>query len=166
MRRALATVALLALLLAGCGGDSDEAGPAATTTTTAPTGAATPGSVDTNFTGEGSEAFCGLARTYSERLNKLGTSDPTQLRPVALEAENAIREARAAAPPEIRGDVRIVADASSAFFEQLARVNYDITKMPPDAAAGLQRPEVQASTERLEAYTQKVCGLTPTTTVR
>jgi hypothetical protein len=162
MRRALAAAVLLALALAGCGGDSDEAESAAEPTTTTTTAAAA-GAADTNFTGEGSEAFCGLARTYSERLNKLATSDPTQLKPIADEAEGAIREARAAAPPEIRRDVEIVAAASTDFFQQLARVNYDITKMPPDAAAVFQQPEVQTATQRVEAYSQKVCGITTTT---
>ncbi len=163
MRRTLAIAALFALVLAGCGGDDDsESSAPPTTTTTVAAGTATPGSIDTNFTGEGGETFCNLARTYSQRLDKLGTTDPTQLKPVAEEAETAIREARAAAPAEIKGDVEVVAAASTAFFQQLARVNYDLTKMPPDAAAGLQKPEVQASAQRVEAYSQKICGITTT----
>ncbi|MDP8936930.1 MAG: hypothetical protein M3O23_04260 [Actinomycetota bacterium] len=162
MRRALLTMVVLTLLLAGCGGDSDDAEPAGATTTTT-VGTATPGSIDTNFTGEGSERFCGLARSYRDRLDKVATSDPTQLRALANEAETAIREAQAAAPNEIKGDVQVVAAASTAFFQQLARVNYDLTKMPPDAVSGLQRPEVQASTQRLSAYAEKVCGLSTTT---
>ncbi len=162
MRRALVTTVLLALVLAGCGGDSDDAEPAGGTTTTAAAGTATPGSVDTNFTGQGSERFCGLARSYRERLDKLGTTDPTQLRPLATEAETAIKEAQAAAPSEIKGDVQVVAAVSMAFFQQLAKVNYDLTKMPPDAVSGLQRPEVQASTQRVAAYSEKVCGVTTT----
>ncbi len=165
MRRPLVVVVLLTLVLAGCGGDSDDAESAVEPATTTTTSAAGTGAADTNFTGEGSEAFCGLARTYSERLNKLATSDPTQLKPIADEAEAAIREARAAAPPEIRRDVEIVAAASTGFFQQLARVNYDITKMPPDAAAVFQQPEVQTATQRVEVYSQKVCGITTTTTV-
>lgn len=163
MRRALVTTVLLTLLLAACGGDSDDAGPAAVTTTTTTAGTATPGSIDTNFTGQGSEQFCGLARSYRERLDRLGTTDPTQLRGLANEAQTAIKEAQVAAPPEIKGDVQVVAAASLAFFEQLGRVNYDLTKMPPDAAAVFQRPEVQASTQRVGAYTEKVCGISTTT---
>ena len=162
MRRALATMALLTLLLAGCSDDSDDDSAAATTTTTV--AATTTISVDTNFTGEGSERFCELARTYRERLDELGTTDPTQLRALATEAEAAIKEAQEVAPDEIRGDVQLVAAASISFFEVLAAANYDLTKVSPDALSGLQRPEVQASTQRLTAYTQNVCGLTTTTT--
>ena len=162
MRRALAAVALLTLLLAGCSDDSDDDSAAGTTTTVAST---TSISVDTNFTGEGSERFCELARTYRERLDELGTTDPTQLRALATEAETAIKEAREVAPDEIKGDVQLVAAASISFFEVLAAANYDLTKVSPDALSGLQRPEVQASTQRLTAYTHNVCGIT-TTTIR
>ena len=162
MRRALAAVALLTLLLAGCSDDSDDDSAAGTTTTVAST---TSISVDTNFTGEGSERFCELARTYRERLDELGTTDPTQLRALATEAETAIKEAQEVAPEEIKGDVQLVAAASISFFEVLAAANYDLTKVSPDALSGLQRPEVQASTQRLTAYTQNVCGIT-TTTIR
>lgn len=163
MRRALVTAVLLALVLAGCGGDSDEAEPAGGTTTTAAVDTATPGSVDTNFTGRGSERFCGLARSYRDRFDKLGAADPTQLRTLSTEAEKALKETQDAAPPEIRGDVQVVTAASLAFFQQLAKVNYDLTKMPPDAVSGLQRPEVQASSQRMIAYTEKVCGISTTT---
>ncbi len=160
MRRALAAVALLTLLLTGCSDDSDDDSAAGTTTTVAST---TSISVDTNFTGEGSEQFCQLAGTYRERLDELGTTDPTQLRALATEAETAIKEAQEVAPEEIKGDVQLVAGASISFFEVLAAANYDLTKVSPDALSGLQRPEVQASTQRLTAYTQNVCGLTTTT---
>lgn len=159
MRRALATTVLLTLLLAACGDDSEDAAPAPTTTTTA----ITRGPVGTDFTGEGSERFCELARTYRQRLDRLGTTDPAQLRELSMEAERAIREMEAAAAPEVRGDVQVVAAASIAFFQALARVNYDLTKMTPEAVAGLQRPEVQAASQRLAAYSENVCGMTTTT---
>ncbi len=158
MRRALATLALLTLLLAGCGGDSDEAEPSQGTQTT--TAGATPGSVDTNFSGKDSERFCNLARGYSDKLGELGTTDPTKLKTVAQDAEAAIKEAVAVAPSEIKRDVQLVAVASTAFFQELAKVDYDITKLSSDAVSGLQKPEVQTATERLGAYTQKVCGIT------
>ena len=161
MRRAMATLALLTVLLAGCGGDSDdEAG--GTTTTTAP---ATSVSVDTNFTGEGSERFCQLARSYLERTDQLTVSNPEQLRAAVTEAEANITETVAAAPAEIKGDAQVVAGAFTNLVRVLEQAGYDFTKVPPDALSGLQRPEVQASTQRLSAYAQKVCGLT-TTTVR
>ena len=158
MRRAVATMGLLTLLLAGCGGDSDDAAPGAGPTTTA--AAATPGSVDTDFTGQDSERFCELLRTYNTRFEGLGITDPTQLKALATEAEAALREAVALAPAEVKGDVNVVAAASTGFFKVLAQANYDFTRVTPDALAGLQTPEVQASTQRLGAYGQKVCGLT------
>ena len=154
MRRTLATIALLTVLLAACGGDSDDS------ESSSPTTAATPGSVDTNFSGKGSERFCSLARGYRDKLDQLGTTDPNQLKILAQEAEASIKDAVAAAPSEIKGDVQVVASASSSFFQQLSRVNYDITKLSPDALSSLQKPEFQAATQRVGAYTQKVCGIT------
>ena len=164
MRRALATVALLTVLLAGCGGDSDEAEPSRETPTTA-AGAATPGSVDTNFSGKDSERFCNLARGYGDKLGELGTTDPAKLKTVTQDAEAAIKEAVEVAPSEIKRDVQLVATASTAFFQQLAKVDYDITRLSSDAVSGLQKPEVQTATERLGAYTQNVCGITPPSSV-
>jgi len=155
MRRTLATMALLTVLLAACGGDSDEAEPSSTTAA----GSATPGSVDTNFSGKGSEKFCSLARGYRDRLGQLGTTDPAQLKALVQEAESSIKDLVPAAPSEIKGDVQVLASGASAFFQQLARVNYDITKLSADAISSLQKPEFQASTQRLGAYTEKVCGI-------
>ena len=159
MRRAVATLAVLTVLLAGCGGDSDDEA-ASTTTSTAP---ATSVSVDTNFTGEGSERFCELARTYLDRTDQLTVSDPNQLRTAVAEAEGTIQETVAAAPAEIKGDVQVVAAAFATLVQVLTQANYDFTKVSPEAHSGLQKPEVQASTQRLSAYTQKVCGITTTT---
>jgi len=164
MRRTLVTGMLLTLLLAGCGGDSDDAEPAAGPTTTTTAAAATPGSIDTNFTGQGGERFCEVARTVQQRLAKLPQANPTELRSLATETEAAIRELQAVVPPEIKGDAQVVFGASIAFFQELARVDYDATKLTPEALAVTQRPEVQASGQRLEAYSQKVCGLSTTTT--
>ncbi len=161
MRRTLATVALLSILLAGCGGGSDDADTAgATTTTTVATNSATPGSIDTNFSGEGSERFCGLVRTFQERRDRLSNTDLTNLKPLIGEAQRALGELVAAAPAEIKGDAQVVSTAFTRFVQVLERVNYDATKLSPEALADLQRPEVQASTQRLEAYAQKVCGVT------
>ncbi len=154
MRRTLATMALLTILLAACGGDSDEAEPSRTTA-----GSATPGSVDTNFSGKDSERFCSLARGYRDRLDQLGTTDPAQLKTLVQEAESSIKDLVPAAPSEIKGDVQVLASGASAFFQQLAKVNYDITKLSPDAISSLQKPEFQASTQRLGAYAEKVCGI-------
>ncbi len=154
MRRTLATMALLTILLAACGGDSDEAEPSRTTA-----GSATPGSVDTNFSGKDSERFCSLARGYRDRLDQLGTTDPAQLKTLVQEAESSIKDLVPAAPSEIKGDVQVLASGASAFFQQLAKVNYDITKLSPDAISSLQKPEFQASTQRLGAYSEKVCGI-------
>ncbi len=158
MRRVVATLVLLTVALVACGDDSDEAEPSRNP----PTSAAAPaGSGGTEFSGAGSERFCGLARGYRDNLDRLSTTDPTQLKTLAQDAEKAIKEAVATAPAEIKGDVQVVAAASTAFFQQLGRVNYDITKLSPDSLSGLQKPEVQASTQRVTAYTEKVCGITP-----
>lgn len=154
MRRTLATMALLTVVLVACGGDSDDAQPST------PTTAAVPGSVDTDFSGKDGEKFCSLVRSNLPRLDQLGTTDPAKLKALVEEAETVFKDAAAAAPSEIKADVQVTAAAYSAFIRQLGQVNYDITKLSPDSLSGLQRPEVQASAQRLSAYTEKVCGIT------
>ena len=132
MRRTLVTGMLLTLLLAGCGGDSDNAEPAGGPTTTVAAGPPTSGSTDTNFTGANSGPFCDMARKYGARRDQLTVSNPNQLRAVVTEAEAAIRDAVAVAPAEIKGDVQVVAAASAKFFKSLADANYDFTKVPPE----------------------------------
>jgi hypothetical protein len=163
MRRTLAIAALFALVLAGCGGDDDsESSAPPTTTTTVAAGTATPGSIDTNFTGEGGETFCGLLRSYQEQRDRLSNTNLTDLKPLMTEAETGLKALVAAAPAEIKSDALVVAAGFERLLTVLEGVNYDATKLNPDALAGLQTPEIQASSERLEAYSQKICGITTT----
>ena len=161
MRRTLATMALLTVLLAGCGGDSDEPEESGT-----PATAATPGSVDTNFSGKDSEKFCSLLRNYNDKFSQLGAPQEEARRKVlAQDIDSAINEAKTAAPPEIRSDVQVVAGALTGYIQELAKVSYDPARVSFSSAGvtGLQKPEVKASGERLNAYLTKVCGLAPPT---
>jgi hypothetical protein len=45
-------------------------------------------------------------------------------------------------------------------YNELDKVNFDITKLQPSAFASLQTPEFQTASTRFQAYTTKVCGIT------
>lgn len=144
----------LVLLLAACGGDGEDAAATSTVaTTTAPTT-----TEPVPVTGPGA-AFCELARGYSERLAKLIPSlgDPGTLRQLLADSGPIIQQAEAAAPPDIKPDVTLLANSSRELLVLLERVDFDFTKVPPAEVSRIQTPEVQAAGQRLAAYTRDVC---------
>lgn len=153
MRKLPLAIALVAVLvLAGCGGDdSDESAP----TTVADTAASTA----PTFTGSGSGEFCQLVNTYRERFTGINqaSATPAQLRQLATEAGSAIQQAVATAPPEIKADVTVVAAAANDYLAKLRQAGYDLSKLPPDASARFQAPDVAAAAQRFTAYDQSVC---------
>ncbi len=154
MRKLPLAIALFAVLvLAACGGDdSEESAP--TTAANAAAATTTP-----TFTGSGSGEFCQLVNTYRERFTGINqaSATPAQLRQLATEAGSAIQQAVAAAPPEIKADVTVVAEAANDYLTKLRQAGYDLRRLGPDAAASLQAPDVAAAVQRFTAYDQSVC---------
>jgi hypothetical protein len=63
------------------------------------------------------------------------------------------------APAEIRSDMRIFINGYlKPFYTELARVDYDLTKINVTALSGLSKPDVQAASQRIAAYYQAHCG--------
>jgi len=169
MRRVRIVAAAAAVMaatasMAGCGGGSAK--PAATATTVAAEGATLTtmagATTASTFTGKGSAEFCGLAKTYQDRITGLATrlSDPTQLKPFLDELSKAVKQAVDVAPAEIKADVKVLADAATSYVDAFAKAGYDYTKLSPDAPQKLATPEVQAAAARLSAYSKNVCGST------
>lgn len=161
-RSTLAACGLALLVLTGCssGDDDKDAAPAASTAPAGPT--TTLGATDTTFTGQGSSDFCNLARTYAERSTNVGnpaSSSPAQLRTLANEGKTAITQAANAAPAEIKADVQLIATTFTALLAELEKVNYDGTKLAPEAFAPLQAPEFGRASQRFQAYTRDVCKI-------
>jgi hypothetical protein len=155
LRRLPIGIAVFAVLvLTACGGgDSDESA-SATASTTPPTTTAP------SFSGSGSAQFCGLVKTYSDRLSGLSRANSTtaQVRQFATELGSAIQQAVAVAPAEIKADVTIVAAAAADYLAGLQRAGYDFNRIPAESLQKFQAPDVQAATQRLQAYGQTVCG--------
>jgi hypothetical protein len=143
----------VALLFGACGGKGSDDASTTTVTTTAPT---------TTVPGPGGK-FCDLVRSYTERLSGLGPSlvNPEALRKVLEEAGPLIDEAEALAPPEVAPDIRVLAVSSRKFLGDLRGVNFDYTKLPPEAFQQLQTPEIKAAQGRLQTYIRDVCRVGP-----
>ena len=155
-RRADLTLVLVALVatvaLVACGGSDEKA---ATTTTISPL--TTTHSIDTNFTGAGSGEFCDLAKTLNTDINSAAGGSTAQLKVDLEKADGAIHKAVDVAPAEIKPDVKIIADGFTTVVTAIAGVNYDLTKVPPEALATFQTPEFSNSAARLQAYMTDVC---------
>ena len=150
----------MALPLGACSGGSDgdsESGSAPTTA--AAGGAGATATVDTRFTGEGSDAFCRQFRAYAESSRRLAQGGNLDVRTIYSDAARAVNESVGIAPPEIRRDVQVVAEAFTALVRELEAVNYEIQRVPPAAVLRFMSEELNTSTERVEAYARNVCGL-------
>ena len=160
-RRGVVAWGLALALFAGCSSDSDEdSGRASPTPTSAPGPSTTARPVDTSFTGQNSAQFCGLSKTYTDRFANVGPgSTPAQLRTATQEGRTAINQAAAAAPPEIKPDVQVIANVFTGLFTELERTNFDISKLSPASLGALQAPEFQSATTRFQAYLRTVCGV-------
>jgi len=155
MRRALASVALVAALgLTGCGGSGDDEDAAPTTTTAQP---ATTAAVGNDQAGT---PFCQLLRTYSERFTALlpAANDPARLRAATTDAESAIRQAQSTAPAEIRSDVTLVATTASQLVAALQRNDFDLSRTP-EAVSRLQEPGFQTALSNVNRYGRAHCGI-------
>jgi len=153
----LAASAVALLVLAGwSGGDDDKAAP--TTAAGGPTTTVRP--VDTSFSGQNSAEFCVLARTYNDRFTSVGSNPtPAQLRTLAKEGQTAINQAVNAAPGEIKKDVEVIARTFGTLVTELEKVNFEITRVQPEALQSLSAPEFQESSTRFQAYARTVCGI-------
>lgn len=128
------------------------------------TGAGPAASVDTVFTGQGSAAYCGLARNYAGAFDRLGQpgSSTSDLRAYYQAAGVAVQQSVGVAPAEIRPDVQVVADALQALIAALDKINFDLNKigsLPPELIARLMSQQFEDSSTRVAAYAKNVCGI-------
>jgi hypothetical protein len=164
----VAGAALVALVLAGCGGDNSSPSAAQS-----PTGAASSsnGSTTTpSFTGSGSSDFCNFAKDLqsSDIANSLN-GDSTNVKNDLAKVRDALSQAKAKAPAEIKADVATVADAFQKYDDLLAKYGYDPQKLTAaaqkdpqvlaQATAVLDDSKFAAASERVSAYAEQVCGI-------
>jgi hypothetical protein len=156
MRRLVLSVGLAAVLgLTGCGGGGDKDKAAAPPTTTVAPVTTVPIGNDRAGT-----PFCQLARTYTEKFAALlpSANDPVKLKAATTDAEAAIRQAQATAPPEVKGDVAIVAATAKDALAALQKNNFDLSRTP-EAVTKLQEPRFETAFSNLNAYARAHCGV-------
>lgn len=144
----------MALTLGACSGGSDDGGDRSSPTTARD---AAPTTVDTTFSGQGSEQFCSQIRAYADGTRQLSEAQAFDVRLIYTEAARAVSESAAIAPPEIRRDVEVVAEAFSTLVTELEAVNYDFERLPAPVALRFMSEELTTATARVEAYSRSVC---------
>jgi hypothetical protein len=178
-----AGAALVALLLAGCGGDnSPSATPAATSATTSggssqttASGGGDASTTSPSFSGSGNSDFCGFAKDLenSDLANGL-TGENADLKGAFTQLNDALSKAEDKAPSEIKADIKTMGDAFKQYSDVLAKYDYDVAKLTAaaqkdpqvlaQATALLSDPKVEEASTRVTAYAEQVCGITTDTT--
>jgi hypothetical protein len=169
----VAGAALVALLLAGCGGDNSAsvsvttaAGGSATTsggnssasTTSGGNGGATTTSGGSSgasttapsYSGNANSDFCNLAKdiSSSDFANSL-SDDNTNLKSTLDQLNDVIGKAKDTAPSEIKADVATLADAFKKYRDFFAQYDFDVAKL---TAAAQKDPKVlQQATDMLSS---------------
>ncbi|HUQ63947.1 MAG TPA: hypothetical protein VM121_09340 [Acidimicrobiales bacterium] len=163
MKRWVPVLAVVAgLALSACGSDDKDS--ATATSTTAATGA-TPTSQA--YTGNPDSRFCQVASDVSQRFANLGVAlqgTADGLRSAISGLKTVVDDAKASAPPALKGDVDALANAFNQFSDQVQAANYE-PKAAAAAVAKLGTADVQTAGGHLQAYGQQVCGIgTPSST--
>ena len=155
MRKLVTLLFAVLFGVAACGGSDNKTENASDTNDVTTTEAS--GSSD----GDGGDAYCGLAAKYSGLENSFTPgADAAQLRSALETSKDALADAVKVAPSEIKADVKLIADAYVPFIEAMAKANFDFTKLNPQdpAFANLQKPEIAAASQRIEAWSKANCG--------
>ena len=149
---ALASVAALTLSACGSSDDNKSDNASASSDTAA---------AASNSGGDVGD-FCGARAAFSAGANTSTAPDVNALKKAADNVDKAVQYA----PSEIKPDVRIVVDASKPFFELLASVDYDFTKLMSDQSKAQQlqslgekynEDKVSAAAQRVNAWVEAHC---------
>ena len=164
MRKLLLVLCLALLTFAGCG-DGDGDTDTETSGADSAAGTSEEGSEagdDTDFSGSGSDDFCDLARKYDKDFEDTSdASTPEEIEKEYKELTAAIDSLSDEAPDEIKADVEVVNEAFTGFYEALEKYDFDFSKIPQEEAEelALDSSDVEASSNRVESYFEKVCGI-------
>lgn len=165
------TIAALALVvgLAACG--SSSSGGEKKTTTTAASGSKDGGSTTTADGGDddasttvvatGGGEFCDdLAAFMNDTSSSdIDVSDPEAYKKAIEDSTKKGKELLSNAPDELDEPVGILLDAQEQLISELEKVDFDYTKLSPDAFGVMSTPEVTEAGEKLDAYVTDTCGI-------
>jgi len=166
--RAFGVLLVGSLLLVGCGGGDKKEATGTPVTTVAPSSGNTGGSTGTDGGSGITSAKClEAASTMAQAAGGLGAftgGDSASLE----DSFKAFEAFAAAAPSEIRSDLKKVAEGYTAFMKVLADADIDFSKpesMTPEAlaklemaSAALDASDFQAAADRVEAWFTSNCG--------
>ncbi len=137
------------LVLAGCSDDE-----AASPSTSAPVATGAPDVPD--------DPFCAPAEALGEGFDEIapGGDNTDALREQFAQAREAIEQAQAEAPAEVQDDIAVLAAGYEEFISALEAVDYDFEQISLSALTALDTPEMEAASQRLDAYRSEVCAET------
>jgi hypothetical protein len=161
MKKLLMILALAALLFAGCGGSDDDGG--SVDTAAEGTSDDDAAAKDTDFSGKGGGDFCELAKKYEEDFDDTtgSSSSSDDIEKEFEELTSAIDKLADEAPDEIEADTKKIAGAFKEYNDLLKKYDYDFAKIPEAESQKItiQNPDVEAASNRVESYFEKVCGM-------
>jgi hypothetical protein len=165
---AAATSAAAAVTSAAAGAASTSAAaagsaPAAATTAAAATtpdvAAAISAAAKTTVKATGGGDFCkNLALFINNSQNFTGTT-PAEVKATVAKSEAESSLLVAEAPSAIKADLVTLFTATTALFDAVVKANYDYSKIPPAALAGLSAPAVTAAEAHADGYVKTTCGI-------
>ncbi|MEP6659987.1 MAG: hypothetical protein ABJD24_08730 [Acidimicrobiales bacterium] len=187
LRTAAVSVALVGAL-AACGGGSSSSSSKTTAKASTPGNVGTNGTdgitgstdaatdesitIDTSFTGKGSDAVCNYAKDLEATDFGGDSTSATDLKASFTKIEEVLNNIKDKAPDEIKADVDTMFTGYQKLIDLYKKYDYDTAKMvaaaanDPDLAAqfaGISSAEMTAATARVSAYFSNVCGLTTAT---
>jgi hypothetical protein len=139
----------VALALASCSDDGDDESSSTTPTTAL--------NVATTLS---DNPYCQTLQRFNERYGRInpGVGDPAQLRTALEDAVTSAKEAEAAAPPEIKGDLATMHTGLEQLVALFARANFDVAQVQANDLAQLEStPDLTAASGRVQAYTRDNC---------
>jgi hypothetical protein len=186
-RRSVMTggLAAVVLALAACSSSAKTGSSTTTTATTASAGAATTAAAssdastttDPKFTGAGSAAFCSYVKQINDQETLVTTifstqATPAQVKQAWAQLDAVISQLVSSASSEIKADATVLQQAYQQLEAVFVQYGYDSSKVfeasqaDPNVASKLQvadDPKFTAAADRIEAYNEKICGITPST---
>ena len=142
MKRSAALLLPLAVTfgLVACGDDDDGGGDAA----------------------DGDSEWCALAQRFEDQddlLSDVDFTDPEAMQAAFDDATSLMDEAVDAAPDEIADDVEATSDAFAEYRELLEDADFDIMNVDTAEFESIGT-DIEEATERVDAYNERVCGIT------
>jgi hypothetical protein len=184
---AVAALAAVAVLVAGCGGSTTKSATSGTTAaTTAPsgstaagsssatTGAAsattTPGGATTTVTvaavktGSLGSSFCQASGALKKReaAEEKGFADtPQALEKLEKEGVAELPEFERLAPSSLKSAVEVLVTEDRLVFSELQKANFNYAKLPPNFIQAFEAPKFTQATDQITNYLTHVCGISP-----